>query len=169
MAPAACNSPMKISPWSALITGLVIGISAAALQAFFRVQTPEAFGIDLVAHPAIIVKWLMNNIWGTNLAIVQPFVLFPSLLAIGVLIGSHASARKHNELAWRATPARKRYMAVLFGFLVANFALMAGADLIRAGLLVSYGSVAAVILLASMIMGVLFASIYLRHRKEPLK
>ncbi len=60
-------------------------------------------------------------------------------------------------------------MAVLFGFLVVNFALMAGADLIRAGLLVSYGSVAAVILLASMIMGVLLASIYLRHRKEPLK
>lgn len=168
MAPAD-NSPMKIGPWLALITGLVIGISAAALQAFFGVWPPEAFGICLTCHPAIIVKWVMNNIWGANLTIVQPFILFPSLLAIGIFIGSYASARRRNELAWRLTPVRKRYMAVLFGFLIANFGLTAGADLIRAGILVSYGSVAAVILLASVIMGAILASIYLRHRKEPLK
>ncbi len=164
---ASDDSSMKISPWSALITGLVIGISAAAVQAFFGLYPPEAFGICLTCHPAVLVKWLMNNFWGTNLSISQAFVLFPSLLAVGVLIGSHASARKHNELAWRLIPARKRYMAVLFGFLIANFGLMAGADLIRTGLLVSYGSVAAVILLASMIVGAILASIYLRRRKEP--
>ena len=157
---------MRIKLWFAGITGLVIGVSAAAAQAFFKVQPPVAYGYCMVCHPGTMVAWLMNNYLGTNFPISRAFVLFPSLLAVGVIIGAVVAANKNKEIGWRTSPARKKYMAVLFGFLIANFALIAAGCPLRFGLLVSYGSVSGVILLVSLIVGIGLASVYLRLRKE---
>lgn len=157
---------MRIKLWLAGITGLVIGVSAAASQAFFKVQPPVAYGYCMVCHPGTMVAWLMNNYWETNFPISPAFALFPSMLAVGVVIGAVVAANKNKEIGWRPSPVRKRYMAVLFGFLIANFALIAAGCPLRFGLLVSYGSVSGVILLVSLIIGIGLASVYLRLRKE---
>ncbi len=146
------------------ITGLIIGVSAAAVQAFFQVQPPVAFGVCLLGHPSVMVKWLMNNIFGMNLSITPAFVVFPSLLVVGVIIGSYVAAYTNKELGWRPGPVTNRYMAVMFGFLVANFGLLWGACPIRTGLLVAYGDVMAVIALFSIAVGVILACWYVRSR-----
>ncbi len=157
---------MKIRFWFAGITGLVIGVSAAAAEAFFGVRPPPAYGYCMVCHPGIMVKWGMNNIFGTDLAISPAFVLFPSLLAVGIVIGAFAAADRNKEVAWQTTPVKNRYKAALFGFLVATFGLVMGACPVRLGLLVSYGSITGVVLLAFLVGGIGLACVYLRLRKE---
>lgn len=160
---------MRMKIWFAGMTGLVIGISAAASQAFFKVQPPLAYGYCMVCHPATMIQWLMNNYFGTNMALPKSFLLFPSLLAVGVFIGGLAAANKNGEIKWRPSPVRKRYMAVLLGFLIANFALIVAGCPVRLGLLVSYGSVTGVVTLAALVSGIGLACVYLRLRKEEAK
>ena len=160
---------MRMKLWFAGITGLVIGISAAAAQAFFKVQPPEAIGYCMVCHPATTVAWLMNNYLGTHLPQGEAFVLFPSVLAVGLIIGAVGAANRNDEIGWRRAPARKKYMAGLFGFLIANFGLIVAGCPIRLGLLVSYGSITGVILVASLIGGIGLASVYFHLRKESAK
>lgn len=157
---------MKIKFWLILITGFIIGVSAAALQAYFQVKPPVAYGICLLGHPSIITKWLMNNILGTDLPITAVFVAFPSLLAVGVIIGSYLAAYRSKELKWRPGPVRNKYMSVLFGFLVVNFGLLWGACPIRTGLLVSYGNVMAIIAFFSIAVGIVLACLYVRSRTK---
>jgi hypothetical protein len=52
----------------------------------------------------------------------------------------------------------------MYGFLVVNLGLLWGACPIRTALLVSYGSVLAVIALASIVVGVMIAIAYVRLR-----
>jgi hypothetical protein len=162
---------VKIKIPLVFITGLIMGVSAAAAQAFFSVQPPVAFGICMLGHPAIMTKWLLNNIFETGLAITPIFVSFPTLLVVGVLIGSYAAAYQNKELSWRPGPVRNRYMAAMFGFLVVNFGLLWGACPIRTGLLIAYGQVIAVIALFSIAVGVILACLYIRSRvkKETFK
>ena len=155
---------MKIKLRLIFITGFIMGVSAAAVQAYFQVQPPVAYGICLLGHPTILTKWLMNNVLGTDLSVTAAFVVFPSLLVIGVFIGSYVAGYRNKELEWRPGPVRNKYMAVMFGFLVVNFGLLWGACPIRTGLLVSYGSVMAVIALFSIAVGVILACLYIRSR-----
>lgn len=157
---------MRMKLWLAGITGLVIGISAAAAQAFFQVQPPVAYGYCMVCHPATMVAWAMNTYSKTQIPVSEAFRDFPSLLAVGVIIGAVVAANKSGEIRWLSAPLRKKYMAGLFGFLIANFALIAAGCPLRFGLLVSYGSVTGVILVVSLIVGIGLACIYLRRRKE---
>jgi hypothetical protein len=150
-----------------IITGLTIGVAAAVSQAYFQVQPPEANGVCLIGHPAILTEWLMNNIFKTNLPLNQAFVAYPSMLAVGVVGGALAaslgSGEFRREIKRRPSSTRSKYMTMLFGFLVANFGLMLGACPIRSGLLVAYGSALGFIMLLSIITGVFLASIYLRR------
>ncbi len=160
---------MRTKLWFAGISGVVIGVAAAASQAFFKVQPPVAYGYCMVCHPATMVAWAMNTYFKTNLPISQAFVVFPSLLAVGVVIGAVVAANAHGEIGWRRAPGRKKYMSLLFGFLIANMALITAGCPVRLGLLVSYGSLSGVILVASLILGIGLACVYLKFRKEAAK
>lgn len=153
------------------ITGLVMGILAAAVQAFFEVRPPEANGICLIGHPRDFVNLTTNNIFGTGWPINESFIVFPALTVFGVLIGSFISAYRGNELRLQSGPVRKRFAAVMFGFMVANFGLLWGACPIRTVLLASYGNLIAVMVLASIAVGVLLAVIFIkfRTRKETFR
>lgn len=150
-----------------IITGLVMGILAAALQAFFKVYPPEAYGVCLIGHPSVLVKWIMNNVFNTHLPVSVAFVAYPSMLVVGIvggaLLASIKSGELKRELKSKPVPVKKKYMAILFGFLVANFGLIVGACPIRTALLVGYGSVLGVIMLASIIIGVFLATLHLRR------
>jgi hypothetical protein len=150
----------------ALVTGLVMGLSAAAAQAFFKVQPPVADGISFLGHPTYLLKWLMNNMLGTDWYISKAFVVFPALTVVGVIIGSFTAAYRNKELKLRPGPVKQRFLAVIYGFMVINFGLLWGSCPIRTALLVSYGSALAVIALASIVMGVILACVYLRLRAK---
>jgi hypothetical protein len=167
MAGEALQMKIKLNLNDVVITGLAIGIAAAAAQAFFGVQHPEAYGVCLIGHPSVLVKWLSNNLFNTHFPIGTSFVVYPSLLVVGILGGALISAIKSGELKngliSKPLATRRKYMAVLFGFLVANFGLIVGACPIRTALLVGYGSVLGVIMLFSIIGGVFLATLYMRR------
>lgn len=147
-----------------LVTGIIMGLSAAAAQAFFRVQPPEAYGICLIGHPRDMVNWLLDNFLHTDWPISEVSYLFPVFTVFGVLVGSLIAAYKNKELNFRSGPVRSKFFAFMFGFLVVNFGLMWGSCPIRTGLLVSYGNVLAIIVLVAITVGVLLACIYIRFR-----
>lgn len=160
---------MKLKLWFASITGVVIGVGAAASQAFLQVRPPVAYGYCMVCHPATIINWTMNTYFNTNLPLNQAFLVFPSLLSVGVVIGAVVAANANGEIGWRRAPGKKKYMALLFGFLIANLALITAGCPVRLGLLVSYGSLTGVTLVASLILGIGLACVYLKFRKETAK
>jgi hypothetical protein len=160
---------MRSRLWLAGFAGIVIGITAAASEAFFKVQPPVAYGYCMVCHPATMVAWAMNTYFKTNLPISQAFVVFPSMLAVGVVIGAVVAANANGEIGWRRAPMRKRYMSLLFGFLIANLALITAGCPVRLGLLVSYGSVSGAVLVLSLILGIGLACVYLKFRREASK
>lgn len=157
---------MKPKAWLIFFTGLVMGVSAAALQAFFQVQPPEAYGICLLGHPSTIVKSLLNHITNLHLPLPEIFVAFPSLLVVGIVIGSYLAAYRSKELQWKPGPVQNKYLAFLFGFLVVNFGLLWGACPIRTGLLISYGNIMAVVALFSLAAGVVLACVYVRSKTK---
>ena len=159
---------MRSRLWFAGFTGVVIGIAAAASQAFFQVQPPVAYGYCMVCHPATMIAWISNTYLKTQFPLPPEFgvnKLF-SLLAIGVVTGAVVAANRNGEIGWRRAPVRKKFMSVLFGFLIANLALITAGCPVRLGLLVSYGSVSGVILVAALILGIAAACVYLKYRKE---
>lgn len=155
---------MKFKPSRQLvfITGIIMGVLAAAAEAFFQVQPPEAYGICLIGHPRELTNWIADNLFGANWALSEAFLVFPTLLVVGVFVGSFMAAHRSKELKLRPGPVRNKYMAILFGFLVANLGLLWGACPIRTALLISYGNIMAVVAFVSIIVGVLLACIYIR-------
>ena len=160
---------MRAKLWFAGFTGILIGVTAAASEAFFKVQPPVAYGYCMVCHPATMVAWAMNTYLKTNIPISQAFLVFPSLLAVGVVVGAVVAANANGEIGWRRAPGRKKYMSLLFGFLIANLALITAGCPVRLGLLVSYGSVSGLTLVLSLIAGIGLAVVYLKFRKEATK
>jgi len=146
-----------------LVIGIVMGLLAAAAQAFFQVQPPVANGISFLGHPRELLNWIVNRLFGANWPITRAFLVYPPLTVIGVLLGSFIAAGRNKELKLRPGPVRKKVLAAIFGFLVANFGLLWGACDMRTALLVSYGSVLALVALLSIVGGVLFAGLYMQH------
>ncbi|MBU04959.1 MAG: cytochrome C [Dehalococcoidales bacterium] len=153
---------LKLGYNRVLVIGLIMGVAASAAQAFFQVIPPVADGISFLGHPRGLLNWIVNNLFGTDLAITKAFIVYPPLTVIGVFIGSFVAAARNKELRLRPGPVRKKVSAGILGFLVANFGLLWGACPIRTALLVSYGSVLATIALASIVIGVILAGAYMQ-------
>jgi hypothetical protein len=154
----------KLSTNLALITGLMMGILAAAAQGFFDVQPPVGEGVCAVSHPSNLVNWLSNNIFGTEFTIHGIFVIVPVLTSIGFIIGSAIAAIKNKEFKIRRGPVRENLLAFMFGFLIINFGLLWGSCPIRTAVLASYGMVFAMIILLTMVVGVIAACEYIKWK-----
>ena len=155
---------IKLSSYKAMAVGAVMGLAAAAVQAYFQVR-PEANGISFIGHPADMLNWLTNKL-GTNFPVTEEFIKYPVLTVVGVLIGSLAAASRNKELRIQPGPVRKKAAAVIFGFLIANFGLLLGSCDIRAALLVAYGSGLAAVGLAAIAAGILLAIVYSRLKAK---
>lgn len=154
----------KLSANLALITGLMMGILAAAAQGFFDVQPPVGEGVCAVSHPSNLVNWLSNNIFGTEFTIHGIFVIVPVLTSVGFIIGSAIAAIKNKEFKIRRGPVRENLLAFIFGFLIINFGLLWGSCPIRTAVLSSYGMVFAMIILLTMVVGVIAACEYIKWK-----
>lgn len=154
----------KITLRSTIITGFLMGLLAAVIQFWFLDDFPYTYGICMFGHPKDLVSYVLNKMAGTNLHITEAFIYVPTLLAIGVILGSIVSASRNGELKWQSGPIRNIIPPIAFGFLVANFGLLWGACPIRTGLLVSSGNLMALVALSFMALGVLLAVAYIRFR-----
>jgi len=155
---------IKLSSYKVMAVGLVMGLSAAAVQAYLKVR-PEANGISFIGHPSDLLNWGLNKL-GTSFPVREEFLIYPALTVVGVLIGSLAAASRHKELRIQPGPVRKKFAAVILGFLIANFGLLLGSCPIRAALLVSYGSLLAGVGLAAIAGGILLAILYSRLKAK---
>jgi len=148
---------VNVSPLQA---GLVLGFSAALVQAYFKVIPPVAYGICMVCHPRDLVNWLADHLlkieWDYSLASSS----WPLLTVVGVLLGAMVAARQHGEL--RPQPSRQRWFYFVNGFLMMNFGLILGSCPIRIVLLTAYGDLLGVVGCGCVILGVVMGTIALR-------
>jgi Sulphur transport len=146
-----------------LVIGIVMGFLAAVLQALFQLQPPVANGLSFIGHPRELLNWVVDKAFHVNWPVTRAFLVYPPLTVIGVVGGAFIAAERNKEFRMRPGPVRKKMMAAIFGFLVANFGLLWGACDMRTALLVSYGSVLAVVALISIVTGVFLAAMYMQH------
>lgn len=137
---------------SIFFTGLVLGLGAATIQAYFNLIPPMAYGVCMVCHPKELVNWLadhvLNTHWGYSMASLDA----PIMTVIGVVLGASLAALRHGEFKFR--PARQPMLYFVFGFLMINFGLILGSCPIRIVLLSAYGSLMGFIGWAGIVIGV---------------
>lgn len=148
---------VNVSPLQA---GLVLGFSAALVQAYFHVVPPVAYGVCMVCHPRDLFNWLADHLlhisWDYSIASTN----WPLLTAVGVVLGAWVAARQHGEA--RPRPARQRSLYFLYGFLMINFGLVLGSCPIRIVLLTAYGNLLGLVGLLAVIIGVVLGTLALR-------
>lgn len=155
---------MRLKVNMVFITGIVIGLCVAAIQALTELQKPVFYGVCLIGHPRDFVVSILNHIFKLNWPTAAIFAGIPTLLVIGIFVGSFLAASRNKESTLRPGPVRDSFKAALLGFLVVNFGLLWGSCPIRTGILMSYGSIVAVIAMISIIIGVILAIFYIRLR-----
>ena len=154
----------KLSGNMALITGITMRLLAAAVQGYFVLQPPAGDGICGISHPANLVNWLVNSIFGTKFTIHTIFVTVPVMTSVGFVIGSFIAAVKNKEFKLRRGPVRDNVLAFILGFLIINFGLLWGSCPIRTAILASYGMVFAILMLGMIVLGVFAACLYIKWK-----
>jgi hypothetical protein len=124
---------------SVFFAGLVLGLGAAAVQAYFRLVPPMAYGVCMVCHPKELVNWLADHLIGTHWGYSMASMEAPILTVVGVAAGAFIAARQHGEFSLR--PARQQIFYFISGFLMINFGLILGSCPIRIVVLSAYGSI----------------------------
>jgi hypothetical protein len=149
---------------SALQAGLVMGLGAALIQAYFQIIPPPAYGICMVCHPKDLLNWVADHLLGTNWGNVTVSVDTPVLTVVGIVLGAYVAARQHGEFHLEA--AREPIYHFITGFLVINFGLILGSCPIRIIIVSGYGSLIGLVGYASMIVGIVAGSLWLRRRAQ---
>lgn len=137
---------------SIFFAGLVLGLGAAAVQAYFKLIPPTAYGVCMVCHPKELVNWLADNLLNTHWGYSMASINSPILTVVGVAAGAFIASVRHGEFQWR--PARQPVLFFIFGFLMINFGLILGSCPIRIVILSAYGSLMGVVGVALMVLGV---------------
>jgi len=144
------------------IVAFAIGSLAALAQAFLGVAPPVAYGICMVGHPRDLLVWITNSILGTGFAIQPVSVEVPVLTVVGILAGSAISAAQRKE--FRTSSVRSPALTFILGFLVANFALILGACVLRAVVFAAYGNLHMIIGFLCIVTGVVAGVEYLKRK-----
>ncbi len=158
---------MTVTPFRA---GIVLGLGAALVQAYFKVIPPLAYGVCMVCHPKDFFNWVSDHVFGLSWSYSLASTNWPLLTVIGVLSGALVAAARHGELSLR--PARQSWFFFLNGFLMINFGLILGSCPIRVVILSAYGDWSGIIGWICVMLGVVVASTVLRwkaHRSIELK
>jgi len=153
---------MKPVRVAAVHMGIVAGLLAVAVGAFFDVRPPEAYGICMACHGRDLVDWIVNRLSGMHLEIADASLVFPVLTTIGALIGAFVAARVHREFKWRKP--ENPWKTFLLGVLVMNCALVAGGCSIRLLLRTAAGDQLGLVGFGGMVAGVVGGTYWLRWR-----
>lgn len=151
---------------TAAMVGAISGFLAAAVQAFFHVIPPPAYGICIACHVRDLMNWIAAHIYpiygishGKLIIPGGPVSYnFPLLTVVGVLIGAYIAARINREFRWKVMRvAWQRPSAEFFwGMMVMISALTVGGCPIRTALKTAYLDITAAIGLVMIGVGVFF-------------
>lgn len=144
---------LKKSLQTPLVAGLILGVGAALVQAYFNVIPPTAYGVCLVCHPKDLFNWIANALFNTEWRISLASTAWPLLTVVGVVLGSMTAAYQNGELKLRAS--RQQVYYFVNGFLMMNLGLILGSCPIRIVLLGAYGDWMAYAAWAAIVVGVL--------------
>lgn len=154
------NRPnVSVSPFEA---GIVLGLGAAAVQGFYRVIPPVAYGVCVVGHARDLFNWAANTVFKTSWPVEVVSLVYPLLTVVGIVLGASIAAFQHGELAFR--PARRKMSYFAYGFLTMNFGLILGACPVRVVLLTAYGDLLGAAAWAFIVIGAVAATLALRRR-----
>ncbi len=157
----------KAGRWSTLGTtaaslGIVLGLGAVALEVFFVVKPPQAYGICIACHGRDLVNSVANALTGTSLTVADASLAFPLLTVAGVVVGASVAALIHGEFRWYRPDLS--LPTFLWGFLVMNFALLAAGCFIRIILRTANGEILGILTLAVMAAGTGVTTILMKKR-----
>lgn len=140
---------------TAAVVGAISGFLAAAVQAFFHVIPPPAYGICIACHVRDLMNWIATHIYpiyglsGGKLIIPGGPVsyTFPLLTTIGVLIGAYMAANANKEFRWKVMRVswQRPLPEFFWGMLVMISALIMGGCPIRTVLKTAYLDITAAI------------------------
>ncbi|MDO9518255.1 MAG: YeeE/YedE thiosulfate transporter family protein [Methanosarcinaceae archaeon] len=151
---------MKITP---TLTGATIGFLAVIMQWLFGASGPQAYGICIACHTRDMLGWIVNTFTATSLIDVTRIgYSAPLLTVLGVLLGAHFSAIRHNEFVPKKREGGNIRMFIL-GFLVMISALIIAACPIRLLIRIAYGDLLAIFGAMWMIVGVIIGIMILRR------
>jgi hypothetical protein len=153
----AFGRKVTVSPLQA---GLVLGFSAALVQAYFKVIPPVAYGVCMVCHPRDLVNWLADHLLKTEWDYGLASNAWPLLTVVGVVLGASVAAWQHGEL--RIRPSSQQWFYLINGFLMMNFGLILGSCPIRIVLLTAYGDLMGAAGCVCIILGVVLGTMALR-------
>lgn len=159
MQPERPRSGVRIT---GLQAGIVMALAAVAAGSFFEVRPPEAYGICMSCHGRDLVNWFSNEIVSSDLTVAQVSLVFPLLTTVGVIVGGWIGAVSSGE--FRLRMPRKSLRSFVHGFLVMNFALIAGGCATRLLLSTSAGDLLGLSGFLAMVVGVVLATFWLRRR-----
>ncbi len=129
----------RITP---VVTGVAIGILGVAAQWLFDTSNPQAYGICVACHSRDMLGWIFNNLLYVNIVdVTQAGFFVPILTPIGILIGAHLAARRHNDLPKPGSVGIVKMF--LLGFFVMISALLLAACPLRLLLRIAYGDMLA--------------------------
>ncbi len=150
---------LRITP---VTFGIVVGLLAVALEAFFTVRPPAVYGVCIACHGRDLANSTVNAVAGTSLTVADASLAFPLLTVVGVVIGGVLAAVRNSEFRphWPDLPLR----TFAWGFLVMNFALLAAGCSIRLLLRAAHGEALGALALGAMAAGIAGATVVMRWR-----
>lgn len=144
--------------------GLVVGVGAAVVQAFFGVLPPPAYGMCIACHMRDLVNWLLVRLWPVY-GVVDGVPKFigagvslgvPVLTVVGVFLGALVAALRHGEVRLRVMRfgPQRPFWELLIGSGMMISALLMGGCPIRTALKAAYLDIMALIALGMIFLGV---------------
>jgi len=153
--------------------GLIVGVGAAVVQAFFKVLPPPAYGVCIACHMRDLVNWVFIRIWpiyGVSEG-VPKFLgadvskVLPVFTIVGILVGAFLSALVNREFKLRSMKfGPQRPLSEFFiGMGVMVSALLMGGCPLRTALKSAYLDLTAIIALGMILVGVIVGSEVLKR------
>ena len=153
--------------------GLIVGVGAAVVQAFFKVLPPPAYGVCIACHMRDLVNWVFIRIWPIYGVLdgVPKFLgadvsrVFPVFTIVGILVGAFLSALVNREFKLRSMKfGPQRPLSEFFiGMGVMVSALLMGGCPLRTALKSAYLDLTAIIALGMILVGVIVGSEVLKR------
>ena len=153
--------------------GLIVGVGAAVVQAFFKVLPPPAYGVCIACHMRDLVNWVFIRIW-PNYGVSEGVPKFlgadvskvlPVFTIVGILVGAFLSALVNREFKLRSMKfGPQRPLSEFFiGVGVMVSALLMGGCPLRTALKSAYLDLTAIIALGMILVGVIVGSEVLKR------
>ena len=145
---------------SAIVYGIVAASGAVIVGQWLGVSPPAAYGLCSACHGRDLADWILNHTEGTRLFVAAAGSTWPLLTVVGLVFGSFLASKRHGEFGSINIGGNLRQF--IYGALVMCVALFVGGCPTRILIRTGYGDVSAVLVLAGIAGGIVFATLGMR-------